>query len=87
LENGEQIFINYDQGSDDYMLINYGFVLPKTENRFTALEITWEELLKAFSFLIDRGKFSKFARTIKGVNLCSAPEKICKFMNAIYLKV
>ena len=48
-----QVFIDYDQGSNDYMLLNYGFAID--ENPFSAIEIDILELNDAFYNLFRLG--------------------------------
>ena len=37
----DQLLIDYDQGSDDYMLMNYGFCMQTAANPKAALELFW----------------------------------------------
>lgn len=52
-----QVFIDYDQGSNDYMLLNYGFAID--ENFFNSIEIDILELNDAFYnfFSVDKKFF------------------------------
>ena len=46
LKAGDQVFIDYDQGSNDYMLMNYGFLIDR--NPYSTIEINIKELNQAF---------------------------------------
>ncbi|CBY23330.1 unnamed protein product [Oikopleura dioica] len=46
IKNSDQLYIDYDQGCDDYMLMNYGFCMETAANPKTALELSWSEIRK-----------------------------------------
>ena len=47
--SGQQVFINYGSRSDDRLLQNYGFILPKNMNTLTKITLDVNEFENAYT--------------------------------------